>query len=124
LSDLLGSQQNQDDHPEAPEPVTSDSELSAGDEASPVPTEIPLPDFDREQEEHSPVETEAELLDTASDNDPLEIEINRSAEVDSQGVYKVSSAEPNWSEFTFSSPEDCSGRRAKLGLENGLGCGA
>lgn len=107
MSDLLDSQKNQDDHLEESEPVTSDSptEGISDGHALPVPTEIPLPDFGQDQAKHPPVETPAEPVDSATDDDLLDAEIYR-PEVAPQGVYKVSSAEPNLSEFTFSPLED------------------
>jgi signal peptidase I len=118
LSDPFDSKFNSDSSPEI-EPAEADpAESSSSAETpeknqspTPPPTELPLPDVASDSEEDLPPSSAkvtsahparlSELVTTGEVD-----QVPESGQDSSRGVYKISSAEPDWSGYTLSPLED------------------
>ena len=116
MSDIPNDQQNPNTRPEPglftpdfSDPVTPPD--IPEEPPSFVPEEIPLPDFDQEKMEDKTPETSAETAPTWPDlEDSLAVEnaenVPRAEGEAPRRVYKISSAEPDWSDFTLPPLDD------------------
>ena len=112
MSDLLHNQQNEEYSPQEDEPASDFSAEIASpnpeqDRPTPPSGEIPLPDFD--QDDQRPTLAKGSGLLSESSESTLEPEPKPTSELanpPAQGSYRVSSAASDWSDFTLPPLDD------------------